>query len=423
MSPRMFPRALVPTLIVFVVVSGFVFRLVFSLTSGGLVRGSDPDAYVAIARNLATGQGFASVAEQPTAYRPPGYPVFLAAVLRMSNMSFAAAAVVQSVLAALIITAAAGIADLIAGPRSALAAAVLVACDPFLVHTSGQAMTETLFTFFLMSAIFFLLRSLREPSLGRLLLAAVSLTAAGLTRPIAYALFPLVVPFAFKLKISPLRRLAATVCVLLVPAALTAPWVARNFARFGAFIPTTTHGGYTLVLGNNPHLEQAIREDELPWLPGKPTRDSFDREIAEVRRDSSELEFDRRMWRAGKDFIRENPSVAAGLAWEKIKFLWRPAPWHTSVEGPIPTAIRLGLGAFAVLLYIGALAGLISLGRRPLMLVLCLSPIVLFTLVHAVVWSQLRFRIPLHPLLAALAAAGFVTFVTGLSGRDKPCAA
>jgi len=190
-TPRRVPRTLVPALIVFVVIAGFAFRLVYSLTSGGLVRGTDPDAYLAIAKNFAAGEGFASVAGQPTAYRPPLYPIFLAAVLRMSNMSLPAAAVVQALLAALIVAAAAGIADLLAGRRCALVAAVLVACDPFLIHASGQTMTETLFTFFLMTALFFLLRSLREPSLGRLLLAAVSLTAAGLTRPIAYALFPL----------------------------------------------------------------------------------------------------------------------------------------------------------------------------------------------------------------------------------------
>ena len=31
-----------------------------------------------------------------------------------------------------------------------------------------------------------------------------------------------------------------------------APWLARNAIQFRAFIPATTHGGYTLALGNNP---------------------------------------------------------------------------------------------------------------------------------------------------------------------------
>ena len=30
------------------------------------------------------------------------------------------------------------------------------------------------------------------------------------------------------------------------------PWVTRNFVEFQTFIPATTHGGYTLALGNNP---------------------------------------------------------------------------------------------------------------------------------------------------------------------------
>jgi len=176
------------------------------------------------------------------------------------------------------------------------------------------------------------------------------------------------------------------------------------------------------VLDNNPYLDRAVHEGELPWLPGKPTRDAFDHEIGEIRRRSTELEFDRRMWHRGRDFIGENPAVAARLAWAKIKFLWRPAPWHTSVEGTVPLGIRLSLGAFSIFLYVAAFTGLIFLRHRPLTLTLAIFPPVLFTLVHALVWSQVRFRIPLHPLLAALAAAGLGAAAARIAGRETPCA-
>ena len=48
--------------------------------------------------------------------------------------------------------------------------------------------------------------------------------------------------------------------MLLVTSAVVSPWVIRNRLVFGRWIATTTHGGYTLLLGNNPDFYRHLRQ-------------------------------------------------------------------------------------------------------------------------------------------------------------------
>ncbi|MFH0965749.1 MAG: glycosyltransferase family 39 protein [Planctomycetota bacterium] len=420
MTGEKLPPPLTTYILAVIIIAAFVVRLSFSLVAGGVGRGTDEDAYLSIARNLAASWGYTDSSGQPTAYRSPLYPVLVAGVLKFSGGNLAVLAVLQAALGALIAVVAAGIADELAGRVAAILAGALVACDPFLIYFSGEIMTETVFTFFVAGAVYFLLRSLRRPSVGRTCLAALFVAAAGLTRPIGWGLLPLAALFALAQRASVGRRVASALAVLLVGALAAAPWVIRNFIIFNAFIPNTTHGGYTFVLGNNPSLYDAMRRGE-PWLRGSPSFDAFEKENAEARQGKGEVAGDAEMWRRGKAFVREQPKAALWLALKKIEALWRPAPTGLSVRGIVPGFVRYALGAFSLVLYAAATVGIISLKGKPLPLVLFLYCPALFTMTHAVFWSQLRFRVPLHPLLAALAAAA-VPFFLALVRRDvKPC--
>ena len=61
-----------------------------------LLRGQltdDRDAYLAIAENLAAGRGYSSVPGEPTAYRPPLYPLILAPAVAVARPAAGVAAV------------------------------------------------------------------------------------------------------------------------------------------------------------------------------------------------------------------------------------------------------------------------------------------------------------------------------------------
>ena len=411
-----------------IVIAALVVRLAYSLAAGGVVKGVDPDAYLSIARNLADGQGFASVAGQPTAYRPPLYPVFVAAVLMMSGGSLKVVAVVQAVISALTIAGVYGIARKLGGKWAGLAAAVILAIDPFMIHTAGEGMSEALFCLFLVGGIFYLVMSEEgakgdglkrgQAPFSRTVLAALCIALAGMTRPIAWPLaaVPIVLAIGRGGKLS--ARLAHALLVVAICAAVSAPWIVRNKMRFGAFIPTTTHGGYTLYLGNNPYLRDAVRWHRGAWLSGESTFDAFEQEVGRARRERTEMEFDRFMRRKGMEYIRGHPKEALLLAAAKFTFFWRPAPSRRSSRGDVPDVVRYALGTFSVLLFAGAAAGLVMIRKKRGLVLVMLFPVVLMTVTHTILWSQLRFRLPLHPLLAALCGVAAGAVIARRGGKD-----
>jgi len=302
-------------------------------------------------------------------------------------------------------------------------AAAVAAIDPFQVHAAGQAMTETLFSFFLAGTVFFLLLSARQPSVFRTVLVALCIALAGMTRPAGWGLAPLAVVLALLQREKWSLRVARALLVIAICAAVAAPWVARNWIRFRAFIPTTTHGGYTLVLGNNKQLWDTVYWGWGGFLPGEPFFDAFREDMAEQRKSKTEVEFDRAMWQEGLAYIREHPDRARMLAKAKFRYFWRPAPSDKSVYGLIPAHVRYALGAFSILLYAGSVAGLVFIGKDARKLAIVLWPAALFTMVHMVVWSQVRFRVPLHPLMAALAGVAASALYVLLARKEHPACA
>ena len=65
----------------------------------------------------------------------------------------------------------------------------------------------------------------------------------------------------------PLRPIAVRiVCCSVAAGFVLTPWVIRNAVKFGAFIPATTHGGYTLLLGNNRvFFEEVVNGPSGRW--------------------------------------------------------------------------------------------------------------------------------------------------------------
>src|SRR5215471_10239563 len=62
---------------------------------------ADAADYHQIATSLADGHGYVNSGGEPTAWRPPGYPIFLSLIYRVSGPSVTAATIVQSFVGAL----------------------------------------------------------------------------------------------------------------------------------------------------------------------------------------------------------------------------------------------------------------------------------------------------------------------------------
>jgi hypothetical protein len=207
---------------------------------------------------------------------------------------------------------------------------------------------------------------------------------------------------------------AATMAIAV--AVVMVPWGYRNQRMLGKFIVTTTHGGYTLLLGNNRFFYQHLRE--RPWGQVWDAA-TLQRELArsDSRRDTEdssehrELTRDRHDYALARQTIRSQPGMFAYASLVRVGRLWTPLPHRLSdSESTARRLMRYAVALWYALTLIAVLAGVVvlrgRLGRTPWVwgLLLCCA----FTAVHSVYWSNMRMRAPLMPavyLLAAMAVA------------------
>jgi hypothetical protein len=410
----------------------------------------------------------------PTAYRPPLYPLLLAGCVALGDYGRAAVGVLHVAL---------GLATVWLmlvlgrqwrlGRRAAALAALLVACDPILLMWSTQVMTETL-AVFLVTAGLVVLSSRHTPCAVRTraktadgarsvpatlaALAGTALALGALCRP-TLLLWTIAAGVVLCVRNSRVYNLVGcverTVCcwswcvsrtlrlrlrqplafalgVLLV----VSPWAIRNQFQFGRPIVTTTHGGYTLLLGNNLEFYHWLRDGRWGSVwQGERFNAAWDQ-----RRPRDEVAADRMAYGEAWQTIRREPATFAYSCLVRLGRFWSPLPHRvTADESPLRRLSRWAVAVWYVAEFFFAALGLAWCFRRGewsvvsgqwsvasksqipnpksqivpppsalrpppwlwgLLLVLCLSA------VHTVYWSDMRMRAPLMPVVALAAAAG-----------------
>ena len=187
------------------------------------------------------------------------------------------------------------------------------------------------------------------------------------------------------------------------------PWMIRNVMVFGEPVWTTTHGGYTLALANNP----VYYDDVLHGPPGRVWTghdqwlwwDAVNRATAGM----SEPQADRYMRSTVWQLVRERPADFGRATLARLGHFWSVAP----AASVYSRGVRWATMAWTLPLW---LAVLLALPRRDLWywprIAAPLSAIGL-TLVHGLFWTDLRMRAPIVPAIALIAAgAALPRFIT-----------
>lgn len=357
----------------------------------------DTDGYRTIAENLLSGAGFSWEPPTPTAYRPPGYPLFLAGAFKLFGSRWAPL-YLQCLLGALIVFPVARLARILIGDLFALASCIIVAVDPFQIAVCGQFMTEALFGLLVALSLALFMRALRARLPGRYALAGLVAGLAALTRPEYLLFFPVALLAAWLVG----RRRRKFLCILLLAVGLALPvlaWGARNQKALGSWVFTTTHGGYTHLLPyNEVFYHEVVAGDSPTWRPESLT--VWQVSLAAETVNLSEIQRDRFYYRKAGHFIRKNPVRAMHVAAFEAHRFWTAFPHNA------PPKLRFALGAFYIFLIALAVAGAFVAWKRTPLVPLIAYLLVAETLLHAYYWSNIRMRVPFHPLLAVLAAAG-----------------
>lgn len=352
---------------------------------------------------------------EPTAFRPPLYPILLALTSPTGTVSAWQVGLVHLLLGVASVLLVLKLAEGVTGSRCYGLAALLLAVDPILVYWSAHIMTETVATLLACLLLLVLQRSRGGRCPRMMMLAGGLVGLAILCRPtfLAFAgLAWLLVAVRRQWRALGLYSLAACLVIM--------PWLIRNSLVLGRPVPTTSHGGYTLLLGNNPHFYDYLRTAEWGsrWDPT-----DFDNHLSQNfhATDSGtsfwnnprpgpardELARDRFAYQLAQESIAAEPSMFAWSCLVRLGRLWSPFPHRLDDEEGTPRRLLRYLVASWYLLILGLAAWSCWQQRSDWRsdrwcwgLLLCLS----FSIVHTFYWSNLRMRAPLMPVVALLVA-------------------
>ena len=398
------------------VLAALGLRLGFALTLGGRFHQIDEAGFNGVAWNLARAGGLGQVA-------PPLPAAVFASCFRLFGHNLLWPRLAQAFVSAATAWALGRMTARLSGSRTAgRLALVLAAVYPFFVYYSGMVLSETLYLAAVVPGLWALCESLQErgaswrrPAAGGLALAAAALCRPE-AMPIAVLLWAAGLAACLLGRWST-RALCAAVLAWALP--LTA-WCARNRAAVGVFT-LDLHGGITMLHGtllfDENEVDTGVAMAAVEKMPFY--QQSLSLPLPER---------DRLYLRQSLSFMRDNPGRVARQWCRKSVNFWRLYPRTDKVyreDSHSHPGAGLGRAALVAVslacepaLIIGGFWGLCGLRRRWGEL----FPLGLFLLgtmaIHVVSVSQMRYRLPVMPILIFGAAAGLAARL-GERGRES----
>jgi len=357
--------------------------------------------YDAIAQSLAAGRGFQE-GGTPTAFRPPGYPFFLAFVYSLLGRDFLLVQVIQALTGAVTATLISYLGWQVGGKQVGFLAGMGAAVHPYLIYFTPWLVSEVLFLLLWVIGLLMLISLLQRWQLRTVALAAVSLGLATLVRPVSLLAVFLWGCLLLLLAIGQKKRehvglgLAFTVISILT----ILPWTVRNYVVFDAFIPISTNGGYVFYGANNPDAMGGQREEFPPWLT----------ELSEPQRD-------REYYRRALDWIRTDPGNFFKLLPKKLSRLWSPLS-VSSFDEPLKTRFDPVIYPLWVAFIGFSAIGLILMTRHEIeaMLVLVI-PLIATNITSLSFFGSTRYALPMVPSLILFAASALNSIVLDVLRR------
>lgn len=299
-----------------VFVLSLILRLIWA-SAAHVTPISDHYGYDATALHWAQTGEYRHLGAEWRAYRPPGYPAFLALLYLAVGHNHTAASVAQAALGALTSGLLVLLAGRVVGRRAATVSGLLHTFCPTAVAYVPVLASDNLAVFLLVAGLTGLLWSHEgRPGPGILLAAAGGVAYAGmfLTRPVAVFLLPAWLWLAWRGPGAGRRRMANLVACSVLLLLGVGSWFVRNHALGFGWTTITTQGGYALWWGNNGRSLDGGN-------PAPP-------QLAAGRR-MSEIEQHRFYQRQALEWIRDNPGRYLALSGVRLLryFGTQPDTW------------------------------------------------------------------------------------------------
>lgn len=372
---------------------------------------NDSTDYHVLAVSLTDGNGWTGPSGQPSAFRPPLYPVFLALTyLIFGTGNLLAVAIIQALIGGLSVWLISACARAFQGSAlAALFAALAYTLYPAFLLQVSQILTEELGRALLLGAAFLLATSWQKDQPARWLIGAgVLLGLAVLNKSVLAATLPFVGLLAGVPTWRNPRQFLQRCIVFTVPVAiLLCSWTIRNAAVSGHFIPVSTNFPITFSQGITRHslYTQQWYGDQLTLLEAP---DDF-LELTQLRNYSGieeEIKIGNEWQEKARTWISENPSTFTVLTVRKALHYWGPFIRNSK---PVQAIALLTMGPVILLGWLGILTALRTPGQRRKSALLALAIGLPCTLPYAISQCDVRYRLalsePFWMIFAALVAA------------------
>lgn len=409
-------REYVPMVAVFCL--AFIVRIIFNKTvAAGYQPMFDAVIYNELARSLLHQRCYCFPQQHVPVYRPPLWPMVMAAIYAVLGDATRYARLACCVLGSGTCVLVYLIAKDLFGRRIALVTGIIAAVYAGMFIWDGWLYTESLYIFLQTAFLFFLMRMQRDSRRRWIVLCGVSLALAALARPTATLLLGLLVLWALLallFKLAPWRRVVVNAALVAALAyALVLPWT--------LYTSRVTHS--PLLPPSNVYKTLAGSYNDTVDHPGDilyglwslwsgDDSDFHDHTAAD----------EQALGQRAVSWIEAHPEQTRALLWIHLVHMW--TPWATAYEGhpfaqypdrPSTIFVRdnlLPVMSYAVFL-LAALGLVVTWRRRWRLLLPVYLTIGLTILENVAFYGSPRFRAPIEPLLVVL-VGGFLWWASGV---------
>jgi hypothetical protein len=178
--------------------------------------------------------------------------------------------------------------------------------------------------------------------------------------------------------------------MLLLTLLVMTPWGYRNWRVLGTWVWTTTNEGVTACDGFNPDATGGSDQSFLLNFP--------------QLKQMGELERSRYLSDKATAYVRANPERAGRLALIKAARTWSPVPLSREYGDWKRSVVLLAYSVPLDLMVVAGLVGPLGGGMRRGAKVYLMISAIYFTAVHMMSVGSVRYRVPVEPQLAVIAA-------------------
>jgi 4-amino-4-deoxy-L-arabinose transferase-like glycosyltransferase len=372
------------TVVIFVL--AVIMRLLYALNVTHSPLVTDAKEYDTFGLQLSKGKGYVNSSAEPTAYRPPVYPFFLAAIYSIAGHNLTWVRFVQALLGAGICVLTYLIATIIFDNTIATLSGVFCSFYPPLIFSTSQILTETLFTFLLLLGIFLIIE---RQTYAALITTGIIFGLALLTRPFFIFFLPFLFYWIFiNNKFETLKTIPIFIIGVLL---ILFPWTLRNYYRLDSFVPLANVGGLTL------YNSYVVPQKGF----GYNSLEGIEDEYYEIKDET-----ERSKYLLGKsiEYIKNNPAKVSKLTFAKLLLFIYPFDgyWY-------PISFGSKYNIFWGFIFWFCLTGIIINFKdininQKLIYFLFIS----FLIGIMVFYGSPRFRLPIEPLLICFAVSGIM---------------